>query len=297
MGFLLVRRSVEPAPEINSLDFVTNAADDHEHAAISVLPDGFGDAEFTLELWVRPRVASFSAASDGSAAQLTDWMTFNPAPYDTPEWWFRGNFLLDGHNNTDFFAGTLSLQFANGRVRATFGDGAAADARSGDLHGVVGTTNIVDGAWHKIAFVRRWDGGTGAILELWVDGVMEDSETTTARTNMATTYWDSWSGFPVNQRNWMFGTEKQAATTVNLRTQYEDYKGEMAGPAFFGIARATGDLENYTAPWRTTDAGMLDFFDYAEQTGSTSVPNLDVAGDMTLVNQQAGGMWSTAAPY
>lgn len=288
---------VAAAPQTDSIVFVSNAAGNYERGRIDVIPDGFGDAEFTLLMWVRLTTGTSSDFADDTPEQRNDWTTRDTNPYSFATWWFRGNFLLDGHNNNAFFSGTFSVQFTgNGRVRWLFGDGAAADARVGDLHAVQaspssGTASLLDGAWHRIGLVRRWDGGTGAILELWVDAAMVASETSTARTNMATTYWDSWTGYPANQNNWMFGCEKQSA--LGVISQWEDFKGNLSELSFWNRALSSGELADLSFV-ANSDSGLVGVYRFTEQTGTTAANALSASNNMTLTNSPA---WSSAGPF
>lgn len=274
-----------------SLRFVTNASGDNESARLTQLPEGFGDGEFTFEVRVLAddTVGTGDTSVQGSASQRTLWSSNDAARYSSSGWWFPGNFLLDGHNNSSFEAGTFSLQiYGSGRVRWTFGDGAAAGARTGDLHAVQGANtasapSILDGRPHTITCVRRWDEGTGAILELYIDGALVGTETTTARTNMASTYWDSWAGFP--QAGWFLGAEKQAA--VGVISQYEDFKGLVGELRFWGVARTAQQIAaTDDAPIAPGTAGLVGVYRFAEGSGTVAADDLESGGDITLT---AGG--------
>lgn len=276
--------------ETGSLVFVTNAVSDNESARMTVLPEGFGDAEFTLEIHILAddSVGTGDTSSQGSTNQRTLWSSNNVTAYSSSSWWFSGNFLLDGHNNTNYYDGTSSLQVVNsGRLRWLFGDGAAANARTGDLHAVQGSTSILDGNAHMVSVVRRWDGGTGAELELYIDGSLEDEETTTARTNMASTYWDSWSGFTSGQNGWFWGAEKQAA--VGILTQYEDFKGRIGEVRFWGVARSAVEIAaTDDAPIDAGTSGLLAVYRMDEGTGTTAADALAAGGNITLTNGAGG---------
>jgi hypothetical protein len=105
--------------EAVSLAFFQNAAADHDYGRQSVIPAGFGSGEFTLELWIKPdHTLPVGPTTDGTPAQLFNWTACDNAPYSTGDWWYEGNFLLDGHNNGVFADGTFSLQFyGGGRLR------------------------------------------------------------------------------------------------------------------------------------------------------------------------------------
>lgn len=247
---------------------------DYGYARLNTLPNGFGDGEFAFEMWVKA-TQGITVASTASV-KTSRWSSDNATIYGASDWWFLGNFIVDGHNNGTYENGTFSLQVTNsGRVQWTFGDGTAAGARTGDLHGLRGTTAILDDVWHHIVCVRRWDGGSGAILELWVDGVMEDSETSTARTNMATSYWDSWSGYPVNQDNWFFGAEKQAGLGS---IEWEHWMGLMDEIRFYSRAPTTGELEA-----ENITSGLVARYAFDEGSGTT-VADSQGGASMTLVD-------------
>lgn len=271
----LVRGGNSGALPVRSIRIHPGSAGDYGYARLDTLPDGFGDAEFAFEMWVKATQGITTAST--ASIKTNRWSSDNAAIYSASDWWFLGNFILDGHQNNNFSEGTFSLQVANsGRVQWTFGDGAAAGARTGDVHGLRGTTAILDDAWHHICCVRRWDGGSGAILELWVDGVMEDSETTTARTNMATSYWDSWTNYPTNQDNWMFGVEKQAA--LGVLSEYEHWMGLIDEVRFYNRAPTTGELEG-----ENITSGLVGRYSFDEGTGST-VTDSQGGASMTLVD-------------
>lgn len=283
----------------NAVEYRENGAADYDYGELTQLPDGFGDGEFTLELWVKPTGTTTGQTSSGSGIR-TNWANEDEGRYSASDWWFYGNFLIDGHNNGTYENGTFSLQvYGSGRVRWTFGDGSAAGARTGDLHGVQSAVtgdaaSILTNAWHKIACVRRWDGGSGSVLELYVDGIQIGTETSTARTNMATSYWDSWSGYPVDQDGWFFGAEKQAALGS---LEWADFKGRIADVAFYNIARSTADLTtNYATPLTGNESGCVGFYRHTEGSGSTVADAKASGGNITLINSPSA-FWVNDTPY
>lgn len=296
---VFLRRVVLPpasALPAGSLTFVENAVGDYERAVLPVIPDGFGDGEFTLTVFFRCLVGGAYVLGDPTVGGLTQrqvWSDQNITRYSDAGWWFNGNFLIDGHQNSSFSAGTFSLQIAAGRPRWTFGDGAAAAALTGQVWGIqsTGTNTVLDNAWHRVDLIRRWNGGSNADLELWLDGSLQDTQTTTSRTNMATTYWDSWTGYPANQNNWMLGTEKQAA--LGVFSQWEDFKGEIGQIRFWSTA--------LSSPSGFTDvvgneSGLVGLYRFDEGSGTTA--DNEISGgssdSMTLVNSPA---WSTEDPF
>lgn len=277
-----------------SITVAESSSGNYDRGVLSVLPDGFGDAEFCLQIWFR--CLSNGTYALGSTAsglgQRQNWSNDNTTRYSDAGWWFPGNFLLDGHQNSDFSAGTFSVQIAAGRPRWMFGDGAAAGALTGDVWGIQSsaTNTVLDNAWHELSLVRRWNGASNADLELWLDGTLADTQTSSARTNMATSYWDSWTGYPSGQQNWMLGTEKQAA--LGILSQYEDFKGEIGEIRFWSIAPTSGFLGDPFQQMAGDETGLVGLYRWLEQTGTTAASDLS-GGNITLVNSPS---WNTATP-
>lgn len=239
---------------LGSLNFYNGKTD---HARIPVLPPTFGEGEFTFLVWMRGDETRSFGAGGGTNVWANNTTTIYGTDSGFGAWWFPGNFLIDGHNNTTYENGTFSIQIvSSGDVQWTFGDGTAAGARTGDLHGLRSTgLNVVDGNWHLIGCRREWDGGTGSILTLWVDGTEVASETSTARTDMGT-YWDTWSGFPAAQQFWCIGGEK---FSVLGGSDWEDYWGEVSLMCFYDRARTDTEMGSTANP-PANDSGLVGLF-------------------------------------
>lgn len=279
-----------------SLAFFVNGPDAHDYGLLTVLPPSFGTGEFTLGLWIRPD-NSFPVGPTCCADQLINWSNADEEPYSSNTWWFEGNFLLDGHNNDNFGLGTFSLQFyGGGRVRWLFGDGGEPGPGGHWSVGAFPATNapsLLDGEWHQITLVRRWAGATSADLELWIDGVLIATETSTERADMRT-FWDAWSGFPPGQEGWFFGAEKQAA--IGVLSQYEDYKGPIDEFHFWDRARSAAEIvTNWNQPVAPGALGLVGSFRFNEGSGTTTCDDLAAGRCMNLFQMQPG-YWSTATP-
>ncbi|MCE5292905.1 MAG: hypothetical protein LLG14_27230 [Nocardiaceae bacterium] len=283
------------APENGSLTFIESSAGNYERAVLPVIPDGFGDGEFTCTIFFRCLSnGTYALGSTASGTnQLRNWSNDNSTRYGSSGWWFPGNFLLDGHQNSSFSAGTFSVQIAAGRPRWLFGDGAAAAANTGGVWGIqsAATETVLDNAWHRLDLIRRWNGGSNADLELWLDGSLQDTQTTTSRTNMATTYWDSWTGYPSNQNNWMFGTEKQAA--LGVISQYEDFKGQLGQIRFWSAALSS---PSGFADVAGNETNLVGLYRFDEGTGTSANNSISVGttDSMTLAQSPA---WSALNPF
>jgi hypothetical protein len=210
-------------------------------------------------------------------------------PYSSSDWWFPGNFLLDGHNNSSFGNGTFSLQFyGGGRLRWQLGD--QGSPGPGGVWGVqawpaTSTTSLLDGRWHHVACVRRWQGTTQARLELWLDGALVDTELSDVRTNLAA-LWAAWTGFPSAQRGWFFGAEKQSA--IGVLSQYEDYKGLLTELRFWSRALASPELTSpgHARALSGSESGLVGWFRFSEGAGTTACDALAPTRCLTFVNAQ-----------
>jgi hypothetical protein len=280
------------AASTRALGLFANQPNDYDYGRQLELPPGFGAAEFTLTLWVRPDQSYPIGSTAGGPGQLVNWSSADEPPYSSCCWWYEGNFLLDGHNNAAFSDGTFSLQFyGGGRLRWLFGDGASAGP--GGIWSVgafpaMGTPSLLDGRWHSVALVRRWFGISGAQLEMWIDGALVDSEATPVRTDMRT-WWNAWNGFPNGQEGWFWGAEKQAA--IGVLSQYEDYKGLVDEVRFF--ARALTPIE-LAADVCAVTPGPVGYYAIEEGGGTATCDALAPGRCIALIDMKPG-FWSTDA--
>jgi hypothetical protein len=277
LGNLVWRQDLYPtSTPTTAIQFVESAEDDHDYATLTAMPDGFGDGDSTLQFRVR---------LDSGAT----WVQSNPTMYTT-DWWFDTDFLFDGHNNTNYYAGTYSFGFYNnGRPRWMIGNGATANARVGDLHACQGGSSLLDDQEHLITLVTDFSG-SDTIYSLYVDGSLIDTETSTgAQVNMATTYWDGgFPGFTTDQRFFCVGTEKQAA---NGDIQWYDYKGTLRDIRFYSRAKDASEVASDASGATMSSTGLVGHFICDE--GSGNILNDSVgATDMTVVNPDPS-FWTT----
>ncbi len=259
-----------------SFNWVVNEFGAHDYGHQLQIPAGFGEGEFTLQLWIKPD-ASFPVGPTDGEGQLMNWSDADIEPYDNGAWWYAGNFLLDGHNNiTGFDQGTFSLQwYGGGRVRWLFGDGGVITGGvwSAGAWPATETPSLLDDAWHQLTMVRRWSGASEADLELWIDGVLVGSETSPERTDMRQ-WWDGWEGFGGAQDGWFWGAEKQAA--VGKLNAYEDYKGLMAELRFWDYAMDGAQISGTWSDAITGDeAGLVGWYPWNEGSGTSACDVLD----------------------
>jgi hypothetical protein len=277
-----------------SIAFVTNTQNNNESARMTGMPAGFGVGEYTLEvrIWPDATIGFGSTSTQDSTNQRTLWSNNNATMYGNEAWWYDGNFLLDGHNNGQYHLGTLSIQFNNsGRAQVTIGDNAPELTSGGTrgnagLHGLRSTTSLVDGNPHTITIVREFTGSTTAIYRLLVDGVEEDTETTSVRTNMRT-WWDGWPGFPSQQAGWFWGAEKQAA--IGVLAQYEDFKGLLGELRFWNVARSAAQIAAaWSTPIGASESGLVGLYRFGEASGNVCTDTKGSGGSITFVNGLGG---------
>ena len=220
------------------------------------VPPGFGNGEFTFEVSVRLDDSFPVGDCDGGQNQLRNWCADDPQPAVGGEWWFKGNFLLDGHNNFSYGNGTFSLQvYGGGRIRWLFGDG---QLRPVQAWPATSTDSLLDGQWHKITLVRRYNASS-AVLEMYIDGSLVATRDA-VQTNMRQ-WWDDWSGFPAGQEGWFWGIEKQVS--LGLNNQYEDFKGLLDNRKFFARAKTAEEITHEYD-------GLVGVMRHREGTGSLS---------------------------
>lgn len=282
---------------VGSFEWILNEPYEHDYGQQLSLPQGFGSGEFTLQIWVKPN-DEYPVGSTAGDAILTNWSDTDIPPYSDPQWWYRGNFLLDGHNNNGGFSnGTFSLQFYDGgRVRWLFGDGVP--VVSGGLWSVPSISTpdnpaLLDGLWHHLTLVRRWQGGDQAALELWIDGALVGSETSTVQTDMRE-YWDAWPGFGNEQAGWFWGAEKQAA--LGVFGQYEDYKGLIAELRFWELALEPEYIaQSYAEPTTGDEPGLVGWYPWNEGESTAACDVLN-PGDCVELFSVARDQWVGEGP-
>lgn len=285
---------------LGSLAFYVNSpAETGDYATLATIPPDFGTGEFTFECTIRLNNTSPLTTGPGGGTSVNNWATDNPGRYSGSSWWFNGNFLLDGHNNQGgaYESGTFSLQVfgcsgaTGANLRWTFGDGSAAAARNGRLHACESSgLQLRDALRHKVACVRRWDGGTGSILELWIDGTQVGSETSTLRTNMQSAYWSSWTGYPAGQGNWCFGAEKN--DVISGGGYWDDYKGLVSDLRFYNRAKSSAELAQHTALADPADSSLVGLFRCAALDGNgRTYDHIGGTRYIQTVAQSQGAAW------
>lgn len=221
----------------NSLSFTVNNPGDNDHGFQPSIPGDFGAEEFTMELWVKAD-NSFPVGPTSGVSRQLNWSIADNTPGGS-QWWYDGNFLLDGHNNVGG-SGTFSLQFyGGGRLRWHF-DGSSA-SRVVQAFPANTTPSLLDGTWHHVTLVRRWINTDDAQLEMWIDGSLIDTKVIGGRTNMRQ-YWDTFSDYHPQGRGWFWGAEKQV-TYSGSESLYDDYKGLFDEVSFWNRAKPAAEIQ------------------------------------------------------
>jgi hypothetical protein len=284
-------------PALGSLAFYANSGVD-DYARLLSLPPDFGTGEFTFEL--RIKLDETYPVGTAGGTSTTNWSSADPTRYTSSSWWYPGNFLLDGHNNSNPAQGTFSLQvIGGGRLRWDFGDNSPSLTDGmGRLWAVQpvpasSAASLLDDKWHHVALVRRWSGASSATLEMWIDGVLIASETTNVRTNMQT-YWAAWAGYGGGiQNGWLLGAEKFSA---GGGAYWDDYKGQVSYLRFYSRAKTATELANDWARDSTQgETGLVGLFQIGALAANRTYDTLRPAAYIECF-PQAGAARSTEIP-
>jgi len=268
----------------SSLNFVIDTTNQEDYAQQVDLPTGFGNGDFTLQLWVKPD----NSYSIGPTAvdPYQYWSDLDNTPGGTG-WWYEGNFLLDGHNNVSE-VGTFSLQvFGSGRIRWLFHDGGSTFIAV-QPDSSIAEAYILDGNWHQITLVRRCSGNS-AVLEQWIDGVLVATNTSPRCTNMRN-YWNTWSEFGNDQRGWFWGGEK---FSVLSNSKWEDYKGLLDEIYFWSRALPNNEISsNYNQDVTGNETGLVGLYRINESSGASTCNELSATQCIQLYNGLSS-QWDT----
>lgn len=274
----------------SSVNFIGNAGDPHEYGQQTTIPAGFGEAEFTLQLWIKPDHSYPVGSTAGTTGNKSNnWTSEDYQPFSANDWWWLGNFLLDGHNNNTFQNGTFSLQvYGGGRVRWLVGDGSP-DLIAVQVYPATDTESLLDGNWHQLTLIRRWQEVSSAQFELWVDGNMVASSLSNNRTDMRR-YWDNWEGFTAGQPGWYWGAEKNAVQRGHV---YEDYKGLLDEIRFWSRALSDNEIRNsYNRKVIGNESGLVGVYHFDEGSGIASCNRLNTNQCINLqVPAQGWTIW------
>jgi hypothetical protein len=275
------------------LNFYVNMPVADDYGQLTQIPPGFGEGEFTFEIWIHLDPTLPVGPAAGTSTR--NWSSSDPVPYSSDTWWYAGNFLVDGFNNGGTSSGTFGIQIiGGGRVRWTLGDGSPVTGGVLAVQAVPSsaTPGLLDGQWHHIAAVRRWQGASEARLELWVDGVLVGTATSQRRTNMRQ-WWNAWSGFPSSQPGWFIGAEKFSALGG---AYWDDYKGQVSEMRFYGRAKSVVELQSgWSQPPSPTATGLVGSFRMVEPSGGQTCDDFSASRCIRLFPQQQP-MWSSVRP-
>jgi len=292
-----------------ALRFLKSEPNYFDFADQRTLPPTFGVGEFTFEFWIKPDASFPVGFTDrGTINQLIAWSNADIAPYSAGNWWFPGNFLLDGHTRPDGFTpdktreGTFSLQFyGGGRLRWMFADDGDV-APVGKVWAVEAfpastTPSLLDGKWHNVNCVRRWTSRGRSQLELWIDGKLIATQIVPLRTNMRQ-FWDSLP-HPRNPKSvggWCWGSEVMTAWNYYF-TQYEDYKGLLSEIRFWERAKPAKEIQTkWMEPVNDKEPGLVGYFPLDENRGTIAHDRLGSSRVISLHNATTES-WSTDSPF
>lgn len=290
MAALLLSMLQVSIAKSGSIQLHSSQPQNFDFGDLAEIPAPFGEGEFTFEIWVKldsrfPVGPTYRATKD----QLKNWAEADPEPYSSPGWWYPGNWLIDGHTRPKGFTtglesreGTFSLQvYGGGRIRWMFADGDEKAMPKGSVWSIQAypaatTPSLLDGQWHSITCVRRWNSNGGADLELWIDGQKVAVTQTPRRLNMRQ-YWNNPAhpNDPKELGGWALGAEVMTAWNFFFN-QYEDYKGLVDEMRFWSRAKSPQELSNdWRKPVATSAPSLVGHFDFEEGKGKVAQDRLN----------------------
>jgi hypothetical protein len=276
------RLFVTPSESINAIQFVASAEDDHDYVVQPVMPVNFlggANAEATLQFWF---------VGDTGAT----WESGGDAVYSSSTWWYDdNNWIVDGFNNNTLYDGSVGIVARNQQLAVLWGDGAQANARTGDVHAIWGGPDIVTGVPVLITVTWANTGGSSRIMSAYAGSTLAGTETSAARTDMYATWFDDWSGYPTGQQNWMWGTEKQAALGI---LQFPDCRCIIWGARFYTRAKDSTEVAADAAGSTMSSTGLIGYWPMDEGSGTTLTDDVG-ALTMTATNPDAS-FWTTVTP-
>lgn len=189
----------------NQQDRVRIAVDDNVPGSAGNTPLDVGAGSFSMELWVRGRLADNASAGGPGDIEYFDFR------------WIEGNTVLDrdiwGGSERDF-----GVSIAGGRVR--FGTGRGDVPPLDPEHTLEGSEMVLTGEWRHVAVVR--EAVTG-VKRIYVDGVL-DVASAPGRSRADLSYPDSGDASPVTP--WgpylVIGAEKHDAGAA-----YPSFRGDV----------------------------------------------------------------------
>jgi hypothetical protein len=116
-----------------------------------------GDAEFTIELWIRP---SATDVDNGQEGQVTAGANYSGT---------NGNIIWDSDGFSTGQGWIFGLDTGRAYLSVVANGGGG-----GNIRTVLGTTDLRDGLWHHVAFYRNASTG---LMEIFVDGAREATVT------------------------------------------------------------------------------------------------------------------------
>lgn len=265
-------------------DRILMPIDDNVAGAFGPTPMDLGTADFTLEIWLRGRLADNPTANAGGDVELADFS------------WIDGNIVLD----RDIWCGSdrkFGVSIAGGLVRfgTAPGDGGGPDG----WHTLEGSTPVLDDTWHHVAVVRQ--AATGR-KRIFVDGVL-DFESSAGASTADLSYPDAGIAVTPGQCSpgqltpygWYLVV---AAEKHDAGAAYPSFNGFVDELRAWSTARTGTELgATYRRALNPASPGLAGAYRFEEGTGTSVASSALAAGPVgNLVAGMAGnGEWVTRA--
>jgi len=239
-------------------------------------PADVGNADFTIEFWLK------AAAADNTAAAVSCGNNIN---------WINGNIVVD----RDRFGQDrkFGLSIAGGKlVFGVSGDG------SGDRT-ICGTSNVLDNLWHHIAIQRRRTDGQ---MSLYVDGALEaqadgpDGDISYPDDGVPCPNCCAGGNCNFSDPYIVLAAEKHDAGAA-----YPSYSGFLDEMRISNTLRYSSNFTRPSTPF-TTDAETVALYDFDEGSGNLVADSSGASGGPSHGERRYGGSpagpdWSTDTPF
>jgi hypothetical protein len=257
-------------------DRVRIQIDDNVNAADASAPCDIGAGGFTIDFWLRGRLADNATASGGGDRETFD---FN---------WIDGNIVVD----RDIWGGSTQkwgISLAGGLVR--FGTGRADSGALDSLHTCEGSTPVLDNAWHHIACVR--DAASG-VKRIYVDGVL-DYETPPNRSRDDLSYPNAGVSGQLTQWGWyiVLAAEKHDAGPA-----YPSFNGYLDEVRLWNRALTAAEVaQHWNRILPAGTPGLVGYYRFEEGSGTSVADNsgADSPTGVLIAGVPGNGEWVSRA--
>lgn len=260
---------------INQQDRVRIRVDDDLAGPDASAACDIGNGSFTIELWVRGKLADNPTSNGGGDREYSDIR------------WIEGNIIFD----RDIFGGSeadFGVSLAGGLVR--FGTGRGANNADPE-NTIEGSINLLDDAWHHVALVR--DAASGR-KRIYVDGQLDfESSANVSRDDLSYPN----NGVPGQGSPWgpfiVLAAEKHDAGAG-----YPSFNGFLDELRLWNRALTQTELlDHFDRILTTPQVGLVGYYRFEEGVGTSVADSsgaLSPTGEL-IAGVPGNGEWALAS--